>query len=241
MLDAHCIDPRLVELYDIECGWSEDRDFYLDLAGPKPIDILDIGCGTGLLANAYAARGHRVTGVDPAAAMLDVARRSKHGSRVEWIEATAQTLATRRRFDLIIMTGHAFQTLLEERDIAASFSNLGNALKPHGRFVFETRNPAIDWVGKWTHELTLDTPWGEVAVSRRVGSWSGERIDFTTTYRFADGELASQSELRFWTEADIRRSATSAGLVVESLLGDWQCEAFDPSVSEEMIFTLALP
>lgn len=74
MPDLHNENPLLAELYDIDSGWSEDRRYYLDLAGQEPKSILDLGCGTGLLCDAYAAAGHRVTGVDPAKAMLDVAR-----------------------------------------------------------------------------------------------------------------------------------------------------------------------
>ncbi len=75
MLDLHYTDPALAELYDLDSGWSVDREFYLNLAGSTPKRILDLGCGTGLLGDALAARGHEVTGVDPAAAMLEVARR----------------------------------------------------------------------------------------------------------------------------------------------------------------------
>jgi 2-polyprenyl-3-methyl-5-hydroxy-6-metoxy-1,4-benzoquinol methylase len=69
-LDAHYENPKLAEIYDDGNGWSIDRDFYLSLAGDRPIRILDLGCGTGLICDAYAAKGHFVTGVDPAASML---------------------------------------------------------------------------------------------------------------------------------------------------------------------------
>ena len=41
----------------------------------KVADILDVCCGTGLLAAELAARGYRVTGVDASEAMLAQARR----------------------------------------------------------------------------------------------------------------------------------------------------------------------
>ena len=33
-VDAHYVDPRLAALYDIGCGWSIERDFYVRFAGP---------------------------------------------------------------------------------------------------------------------------------------------------------------------------------------------------------------
>ncbi|MCS0457536.1 MULTISPECIES: hypothetical protein [Rhizobium] len=42
MPDLHYEHPRLAALYDLACGWSEDRDFYLSLAdgGPNQFSIL---------------------------------------------------------------------------------------------------------------------------------------------------------------------------------------------------------
>lgn len=47
--------------------------------------LVDLGCGTGLLAAAAGVEAWRVVGVDPSPAMLDVARRRSDG--VEWVEA----------------------------------------------------------------------------------------------------------------------------------------------------------
>src|ERR1700757_578965 len=52
-----------------------DRLFDLVLAGRDALDALDAGCGTGFLSFELAARGHSVTGVDFAPAMLAEARR----------------------------------------------------------------------------------------------------------------------------------------------------------------------
>jgi ubiquinone/menaquinone biosynthesis C-methylase UbiE len=52
--------------------------------------ILDIGCGTGAVALACAARGAHVTAIDVNAGMLEVARSKKVvtllGGRVEWLD-----------------------------------------------------------------------------------------------------------------------------------------------------------
>ena len=51
-----------------------DRIFALILGGRTNLDALDAGCGTGFVSFELAARGHRVTGIDFAPAMLDEAR-----------------------------------------------------------------------------------------------------------------------------------------------------------------------
>ncbi|MFZ5870345.1 MAG: methyltransferase domain-containing protein [Actinomycetota bacterium] len=57
----------LAALYDRENGGRDDTEFYVALAaGLDSEHVVDLGCGTGVLALVLAGAGHRVTGVDPA-------------------------------------------------------------------------------------------------------------------------------------------------------------------------------
>src|SRR5712675_2074900 len=71
-----------------------DRIFGLILGGRSPLDALDAGCGTGFLSLELARRGHRVTGVDFAPAMLAAARRkaAAQGLSVHFEEGDAEQL-----------------------------------------------------------------------------------------------------------------------------------------------------
>lgn len=237
MPDLHYDDPALAELYDISCGWSEDRDFYRQLAGDTPISVLDLGCGTGLVCNAYAAVGHHVTGADPSPAMLDVARRQPHGDRIEWVAATAQDFRSDRRFDLVIMTGHAFQVLLEDDDIAAALAAMRRHLKPDGRAVFESRNPALDWAARWDGALSTYRHRGApVRQATHVRGRDGALLTFELHYHLPERTLVSTSVLRFCSRDEIEARLAHAGLAVEHLFGDWHEGPFDPVRSKEMIF-----
>jgi SAM-dependent methyltransferase len=234
--DNHYENPRLAEIYDLDSGWSADRDFYLNLAGSPRQSILDLGCGTGLLCDAYAAKEHDVTGVDPSAAMLDVARRKTFGSDIEWVQSFAQTYQSDKLFDLIIMTGHAFQVLLEDADVCATLSVMREHLKPDGIAAFESRNPAIDWEKQWNYELDLKLPGQIVRESRRFLAMDNSRMTFELRYQFSDETLISSSELRFQSRQEIEEKLPVSGLRVEKLLGDWDGSLFDENTSEEMIF-----
>src|SRR5690242_14609812 len=96
---------QIAKIYDLINQQAQDTEFYLSLAEPRPSSVLDLGCGTGTLCCELAARGHQVTGVDPATAMLTVAKSKPHAERVEWVESSAQSYRSGRRFDLITMTG----------------------------------------------------------------------------------------------------------------------------------------
>ena len=47
MIGESYTDPRLTAVYDHLNPDSEDRDFYVALAGDEPKTVLDMGCGTG--------------------------------------------------------------------------------------------------------------------------------------------------------------------------------------------------
>lgn len=240
MVDVHYENPRLVAIYDIDSPWSVDRGFYLELAGADRAKILDLGCGTGLLCDAYAARGHDVTGVDPAAAMLAVARQKRYGRKITWVAALAQDFDSVARFDLIIMTGHAFQVLQTDEDILAVFAVVRKHLAPGGRFVFESRNPALDWAQLWQgRQRLLETGEGEVGQRCEVLWRKGDLLAFEWSFAFADEVLVSKSVLRFLARADIVALLAVAGLRVNRLMGDWDGGPFEENESREMIFDVA--
>lgn len=238
MADEHYENAKLAEIYDLDSGWSIDRDFYLSLAGDSPEYILDLGCGTGLLCNAYAEKGHHVTGADPSAKMLEVAKRKPFAKNIEWVQATAQTFSSTKQFDLIIMTGHAFQVLLEETDVLAAFSAMRNHLKPDGQIVFESRNPNIDWAKSWNYEMEIALPSGKVLESRKFVSMSEGRMKFDLIYDFPDKQLVSKSELKFLSRQRIEQLLNKSDLRVETVFGDWHGNPLDERTSEEMIFTV---
>ena len=75
MIDKLYTDPELVQFYDLENGWGTDTEFCFQLASTAQ-SILDLGCGTGILA-ARLGKARRVVGVDPASAMLDQSNASR--------------------------------------------------------------------------------------------------------------------------------------------------------------------
>ncbi|MEZ4742905.1 MAG: class I SAM-dependent methyltransferase [Bdellovibrionota bacterium] len=238
MADAHYEVLKLAKIYDAGNGWSKDRDFYLSLADETQIDILDLGCGTGLLCDSYADKGHRVTGVDPAKSMLEVARKKTNGSKIDWINSQSQDFITPNKFDLIIMTGHAFQVLLTEDEVLRTFKNVRNCLKPNGKFVFETRNPQIDWGSQWNTTKNLNLDIGKVSIYRNLCASEGSFIEFETQYIFPDETLTSKSKLRFWKLEEITKLLNDSSLKTIKVNGDWDGGIFYPESSDEIIFTV---
>lgn len=219
-------DPRLADFYDIDNGWYDDTRTCLKLA-ETAASALDLGCGTGLLASAIAARGVAVTGVDPAAAMLAIARGREGGARVTWVHGDGRSVRLGRRFDFICMTGHAFQCLLTDEDQLALLKTIAAHLSPQGRFIFDSRNPARreweEWGEDDTHRFIEHPKHG------KVESWNDYAYDETTGivtygtyYRLGNGDLlAAKSQIRFSPQESLARLVEKSGLVVDRWLGDW--------------------
>ncbi len=182
MTDAIYVDPRLAALYDALNPWGTDTDYYLKLAPGGPSRILDVGCGTGLLACAFAQGGHAVTGIDPAPAMLDVARTRPWGDRVTWINDTLVGASPTGPFDLTVMTGHVFQVFLADEEALETLACIRRLTPIGGRLAFETRNPAREAWRTWTPEssrrvLTLKR-FGRVETRHAVTDVDGDRVRF---------------------------------------------------------------
>jgi ubiquinone/menaquinone biosynthesis C-methylase UbiE len=236
MPDLHYTHPWLAEIYDLDSPWAADTEFYLALAGSRPVSVLDLGCGTGTLCHGLAAAGHRATGVDPAAAMLNVAKSKPHAATVQWVESRAQDYRSDARFDLAVMTGHAFQVLLSDDDVLAMFETVRAHLKGTGRLAFESRNPALDWEARWARSAVWHLPVGEVLQSRGDLVMDDERISFAYRYEFPETTLVSTSTLRFMPRMKIETLLARAGFEVVEVFGDWDATAFDERTSAEMVF-----
>lgn len=239
-LDRHYTDPRLVDLYDIENPPGPDFDFFLALADElNAQQILDLGCGTGLLTRQLAVNGRQVTGVDPAAAMLAYARRQPGAERVTWIEGDSSALGTPAA-DLVLMTSNVAQVFLDDDEWATTLGHIQAALRPGGHLAFESRNPADRGWEQWNPATTLtqlETPHGPVETWLEVAGVENGRVHFQgyNFFKHTGETVVVTSTLRYRSHAEIRSSLRQAGFTVEQVYGSWQREPFN-NTSRMMIF-----
>lgn len=226
MRDGEFNDPRLVAVYDAEFPWSRCDDYFLstvnETAGAR---VLDLGCGTGRLALAMAAAGHRVTGVDPARASLDAARAKPGAERVTWLHGSTPILPE-RAFDTAVMTGHVAQFFVDDEPWLRALRDLRRSLVPGGWVVFDSRDPAGRAWERWNpadSRRRVRLPDGEeIDVWTEVDSVEDGVVAFARHYVFPDAELLSTGRLRFRTEAELRTVLRAAGFAVERIHGGWR-------------------
>ena len=136
--------------------WDPDSEFkplhqinplrldYIDRrAQLKDKQVLDVGCGGGILSESMAQRGAHVMGIDMGEAPLAVARlhQMESGVEVDYQQSTAEALAEARPESFDVVT--CLEMLEHVPDPASVIQACANLVKPGGQVFFSTinRNP----------------------------------------------------------------------------------------------------
>ena len=196
-------------------GPRGDLDNHLHIARElRAGTVLDVGCGTGSFALRLASLEVVVTGVDPAAASLNVARAKQGARQVTWLHGDATTLPP-MRIDLAVMTGNVAQVFLTDAAWHDTLTRLRHALAPGGHLVFETRNLEYRSWEKWASDPAIESididGVGLVTQRRDVTDIALPYVSFRHAYTLPDGtEITSDSTLRFRDPDEIAVSFDAA-------------------------------
>jgi SAM-dependent methyltransferase len=190
----------------------------LDAAGVGPGHrVLDVGCGTGVLAGAAAARvgaGGAVTGLDPNDGMLTVARKS--AAAVTWQAGVAESLPFEDGSLDRVLSQFA---LMFFEDRAAAMREAARVLAPGGRAAFATWAPIDESPGYAAMVELLRRLFGEPAAQALLAPFAlgDEQVladlaepvlgDVEVTRhggfaRFDSIDAWVHTEIRGWTLAD---------------------------------------
>lgn len=239
-------NSRLVATYDTLNAFGDDSDFWLkEIERLSPSTIIDLGCGTGLLTCELAKRGYSMIGVEPAGAMLDIARTKPYADKVEWIEGGYEKFGGLQA-DMILMTSHVAQFFLDANEWQAMVKASYKALTPDGRIVFDSRTPIFPPYQTWPTEESRrrveDPVVGPIDWWYKLLEIKENQVRYQLYYHFInDNEMVvSTDELIFRSRDELTKSLESEGFKVETVYGDWDSSPATPE-SPEMIFVASKP
>jgi len=165
--------PELYERYLVPAITSKWADDLVGRAQPAAEEnVLDIACGTGIVARLASRRMRRgrVTGLDLNEAMLAVARSvSTDGAPIEWIEGSALDLPFEAgTFDLVLcQLGLQFFP-----DQERALREMHRVLSPTGRVALSVYSPIERTPGANAFVLALDRILGPTASRIKRGEHS---------------------------------------------------------------------
>jgi len=145
-------------------------------APDRKLDILDLGCGTGLLGGALRKLAASLTGVDLSSRMIDKARERKVYDELLVADLTSAMQTLARQFDVIV----ASDVFVYIGDLAPTFAAAAAALRPNGLFAFsvevddQTDTYILHRTRRYAHSLRyLQTlakshNFTELSISRKV-------------------------------------------------------------------------
>lgn len=131
--------PELLKLYE-EVTFEEAHAGVFDLMPAAPIDVLDVGAGTGRDAAWFANRGDRVTAIEPTREMREGAMALHPSPNISWVDDCLPDLASMRgrSFDLVWMSAVWMHFFAAER--AAMMPVVAALVKPGGGLMISLRH-----------------------------------------------------------------------------------------------------
>lgn len=128
--------------------WRKDSIRYVDLI-KNVIDsfnlrissILDVGCGTGILAKELKNMDFEVTGIDISDNMIDVANETTTG--IEFIVSDMRNFNLSKTFDMITCAFDAINYVTTDEDMKDTINTIYNHLNANGVFIFDINTPYL--------------------------------------------------------------------------------------------------
>jgi ubiquinone/menaquinone biosynthesis C-methylase UbiE len=219
-----------------------DVPFWRNLALQSGGHVLELGCGTGRISLPLARAGVELVGIDRSGPMLDRARarirRARLTGRVQLVRGDIRTVPFHAAGFAMVMAPYGIlQSLLRERDLAATLNEVRRVLQPGGTFGLELVADLPSWqeyrkrlsLKGWRHRrggahvTLIETVRQDPA--RRLTIFDQEFIErrgpLRRTHRFA---------LTFRTISipQMARRLENAGFGVTALLGDYRGGPWDP-------------
>lgn len=102
-------------------------------------DMLDIGCGTGVLCSILEEHGIRTMGMDLSHGMIAMAREKY--PHIPFEQGNMITWRPEKSYDLVTSTCDAINHILEPEDVKAVMRNVRSYLNPGGVFLFDLLRP----------------------------------------------------------------------------------------------------
>lgn len=250
------VDPYtgIAALYDLEhAAYDEDVDLYLNFALVTGDPVLELGCGSGRLLLPLAEAGHRVTGLDSSAPMLDrAAKLLQQNSLADQVTLHRGDMAGADRapggpFGIVIVALNGLMHLPTQSAQRAVLTAARRALDPRGQLVLDVLNPTPQLLGALDQGLAHEGSWTDEHgqrvdkfAARRVGT-ADQTIQTDLWYDCLDPDgrvhrTATSYPMRYLHRTELELMLETAGFAEWQVYGGYELEPFGDA-SDRLIVT----
>jgi SAM-dependent methyltransferase len=210
---CHCLDAdtertadgSLIELYRRMPPTGEPEQ--IDALLQPGSSVLELGAGTGRIADPLGQLGHRVTAVDDSDRMLAEVRHART------VRARIEDLRLTERFDAVLLPTN----LIHYRGVGlrrAVLATVAHHLKPTGKAIIQWKPPAY-WDARpsgWTESKAIGDVTARVTIHRN----RDRLVDGEYALIDAETELGQCFHLEVLTIEELRRAFDEVGLRLTS-------------------------
>lgn len=242
---------QISHYYEVEnTAFTADLPLYDQLAEIEGEPILEVGCGTGRVLLYLAQAGYQITGIDPSAEMLDVARRKLKSlphlaDKVTLIEAEIQKFDG-GQFPLILLTYNMLMHFTRQEAQIGVLKKLASHLTDDGLMVIHLPNTSEHYTVEDEENLVLERMFtmpdtGNLVMQHSIRSLDrvGQRLNVSWVYdEITEGNIlrrtVASQELRYIFPAELTLMLQLCGLQAETWYGDYEGGEFEDGC-EQMI------
>jgi SAM-dependent methyltransferase len=226
-------------MYQSFNNYKEEYDFYSGiLVKYKCNSLLEVGCGSGNLANHFAAGGFNYTGMDLSDDMLAIAK--QNNPQQVFINGDMRNFDLQNKVDAAIITGRTISYLISNKDVTDTFSAISGNLNAGGFVCFDCIDAnkfisLIDPEEKIIHKADFKNKKYQRESIWKLNLAGGFTFDWASFYfeENIDGSLIKigedNSTIRTFTKDEMILFLQLAGFVVKEII-DRPSYAFDTFV-----------
>ena len=204
--------------------------------------VLDVGCGAGRHAAAFAAQGMHAVGIDLSTNSIQAARAAYGESdRLRFVHGDMRSLENHvvgESFDAVVSLFTSMGYFEADAVLAKTIAGVAWALRPNGQFIFDFLNPGQVVRGLVEQEVKEAEGYTFTIHRRIANGW----IEKSIQYVDPNGQYQHHVErVRALSPAAWRQLLERAGLVIEAHYGNYALTPWRENASRSILVARKIP
>jgi len=191
-------------------------------SGELPTSVLDVACGTGVLAGELSQAGFTVVGMDLSEEMISIAKANY--PNINFLVADMRAMRLGMKFDLITCTFDSLNYITSKNALSDVFVKVGEHLYNDGHFLFDINTPKLyEDKQKGTLHHTIDCEEFD-----QILKYDGMKLLSRTIFQFSDGTFEEHLQ-RPYTFSEMQELICKSNFKLERAFVDEKLHPPEPN------------